>query len=67
MDDDNVIYFPRLLPNPTVRSPIGQILRPLLLDARHPSLQSGHAHGAWHLPNRHIGFGYAASGWIPYH
>jgi hypothetical protein len=46
VDGDHALHLPGVLPDPALRHQDQQVLRPLLLDARHPRLQPRHAHGA---------------------
>ena len=59
MDNNHPLHLPRMLPNPNLRCPIGQIIGPILLDACYPCIEPWNTHGAWHLTNCHLRTCYA--------
>lgn len=46
MDGDHALHLPSVLPDSHLRRAVGEVVGPVLLDARHPRLQPRHAHGA---------------------
>ena len=67
MDNDHPLHFFSLLSNSNLRRPICQILRSVLLDARHPRIEPRHAHGTGHIANRYVRISHAAIGGQSYH
>ena len=63
LDRHDVVYLPRILPDPHLRRQDGQVERPFLLDAGYLGVEPRDADGARHLADYHVWDGHAVVSW----